>query len=590
MTINQIKNIIVNKYFILILLTFLAFCIRLLNIDKAYGLWNDEMLTYFFASKSFPLGIIKVFLKEDFHMPLYYLYLGGWMRILGTNDITLRLASVLWGTFTVPALFYLGKTYKSKKLGYLVAAIGCLSPIMIMFSQELRFYSMLVFFSTVSITFFLKLLDNPSKKKLILFSLTNLIILYTYIMGIVFVSMELLILTLHFYLYKKEFLTNYLKTSSVFFILSIPGIALIANSLATADQTLIDPIAWAVSSNSFLLPLVNDWFSPLFTCCYIQDLGRLTLLAGQHGITYVFLMSLPVLLFISGFIVNMKAKTEKNNYLLIIIGTFLLTEIILQILGHLVIVTKYTLILWPIIILICASGITDMKSKMTKCFILFIIFSVYVFNIINYKTADSFENRTGGFKYPANALMKLKPDGDYLLALERAELFQKYTKRLNYINFDAPGMLYLYKDKTAAYKIFNKQFVEKTNKHNAVKNLMPYLSSQQPTYELEQYLNKQINVIPKGKRLIYIEGPFYGSRTDLEYVNSFEQRYLNGMINSKNTQYELLCNTMEKINIDIKSVIKHNPSMIKTNEINLESPNPIVNKYVKYKISVYKKI
>lgn len=590
MTTDKLRKFFFNKYFTLSVLTALAFFIRLINIDKSYGLWNDEMLTYFFASKNFPLGILKVFLREDFHMPLYYLFLGACMKIFGTNDITLRLVSVLWGTLTIPALFYLGKTYKSEKLGYLVAAIGCFSPIMIMFSQEVRFYSMLVFFAVVSTTFFLKLLDNPSKKNLICFTLSNIFILYTYIMGIVFVFTEILLLTIHFYTFKKEALINHFKTLVIFFVLSIPYFGLMINSLFTANQTLIDPIAWAIPSNSFLLSLVNDWFSPLFTCCYIQDISRLALLSQQNGIVYVFSMSIPVLLFAIGFIIAIRNKGEKLNYLLIIGSTFLLAEIILQMFGHLVIVTKYTLVFWPIVILICASGIIQINSRKTQYFILFSIFCIYVFNIINYKTADSFENRTGGFKYPANTLITLKPDGDYLLALERADLFRKYTTGFNYIDFDAPGILYLYKDKTAAFKIFNKQLVEQTNKHNAVKNLMPYLSSQQPSYELENYINKQIKIIPKGKRLFYIEGPFYGSRTDLEYVNSFEQRYLNGMINSKNAQYELLCNTMEKINIDIKSVIRHNPSMIKKNEINLDSPNPIVNKYVKYKISVYKKI
>lgn len=590
MTSERIKNIIHNKYFILTLLTVLAFCIRLLNIDKTYGMWNDEMLTYLFASKSFPLGIFKVIFKEDFHMPLYYLYLGGWMKIFGTNDIILRLASLLWGTLTIPALYYLGKTYKSEKLGYLISLIGCFSPIMIMYSQEVRFYSMVVFFATLSVTFFLKLLDNPSKKNLILFSLTNLIILYTYIMGIVFVFTELLLLTIHYYLYKRESLLNYFKVSAIFLILSIPCLALVINSLYTANQTLIDPIAWAIPSNSFLLSIINDWFSPLFTCCYIQDISRLSILSQQNGAFYVLLMSLPVLLFAAGFMIALRSKGEKTNYLLIISGAFLLTEIILQMLSHLVIVTKYTLILWPIITLICASGILDIKHQKIKYFIIFIIFSVYTLNVINFKSADSFENRAGGFKYPSNTLMALKSDGDYLLALEKAELFKKYTKGLNYIDFDAPGMLYLCKDKTAPLKIFDKQLVKKTNKHNAVKNLMPYLSSKNPTYELEQYINKQIVLIPKGKRLIYVEGPFYGSRTDLEYVNSFASRYLNGMINSKNVQYELLCNTMEKVNIDVKGVIRNNPSMIKTEEISLDSPNSTVNKYVKYKISVYKKI
>jgi len=56
------------------LITILATILRIIGIDKAGGLWNDEYISWSIAT--LPLG--KAFLKgvaSQCHMPLYYLYL-----------------------------------------------------------------------------------------------------------------------------------------------------------------------------------------------------------------------------------------------------------------------------------------------------------------------------------------------------------------------------------------------------------------------------------------------------------------------------------------------------------------------------------
>lgn len=592
MNLPKFKKIITNKYFIIGILTIVALFVRLLNIDKAYGLWNDEILTLFFASKSFPFGIIKVFLKEDFHMPLYYIFLGGWLRVFGTNDAILRLASVFWGVLTVPAFFYLGKTYKSEKLGFLLASIATLSPILIYYSQELRFYSMVVFFATISITFFLKLLDEPNKKNIILFFLANLFILYTYTMGLIFVATEIGLLFFHFYKYKKDFLKSFIKYSSIFFILIIPYLILLCNYINGANQTLVDPLAWAPSRKMVVILLINDWFSPFFECHVLQDVQNYKLLFQTlSGSLYFLFFTSASLCFITGFIISCKKYDKRFIYPTIIAASVLLSELILQSQGHLVILTKYTIIILPIILMICSNGITLIKNKKISYALISIIFIVYIFNVINYKKMQSFQDRYGGFKYPAQKIMELKPNGDYLMALERAQLFDKYISGYHYINFDVPGVVYLYKDKTESFNFFNKEFILATNKHNAYERLIPYLMNPMPTTELQNYINSQVEKIPKGKRLIYVEGPFYGENIDFEkYVYIFVQKYLNGLIKTKDRPHYLFFYLITKISIDTKKALNYNPSLIKIKEIKIGSPNPKEDRFVKYTIYIYKKL
>ncbi len=589
---DKLKKILTNRYFILLIITIFALFIRLLNIDKIYGLWNDEAITYLFASQKFPFGIIKVFLKEDFHMPFYYIYLGGWMRIFGTDDITLRLTSVICGVLTIPALFYLGKTCCSEKTGYLLSLIGCLNPAMIYYSQEIRFYSMVTFFSTVSLIFLLKILDTPDKKNIIPFFLTNLLILYTYTMGIVFVAVEMAVIFFHFYKYKKEFLKTFFIHSLIFLFLSIPYFILLSIHIYGANQTIIEPIAWGYIRKPFLLLLINDWFSIFFSCHLQQDVSKyLALFKSISGFFYFLFFTSASLCFITGFIFSLKNLNRKISYLLIIAGTFILTEIFLQLKGNLIIITKYTLIVLPIILLICANGITLIKNKKISYTLISIIFLVYIFNLINYKNMNAFMHRYNGFKYPAQKIMQLNPNNDYFMALNRAQLYRKYLKNLIYIDFDVPGIVYLYKDKTASFNFFNKDFILATNKHNSNNRMIPYLLSPFPTIELQNYINSNIQKIPKGKRLIYLEGPYFGKDTDFEpYINDFVRRYLTGIIKPQTYQADLLLFLISKISIDTKKILKNNSSLIKVNEIRFSSPDYSMDKYVHYKIFVYKKL
>ena len=65
--------------------------LRLFNINKPEGLWNDEYVSWFVASTPFNNGFIEEILKQC-HMPLYYFIL---KPFTGLDDVILRLTSVI---------------------------------------------------------------------------------------------------------------------------------------------------------------------------------------------------------------------------------------------------------------------------------------------------------------------------------------------------------------------------------------------------------------------------------------------------------------------------------------------------------------
>lgn len=572
MKLNRLKKILTNQYFILTVITLLALFIRVLKIDKPLGLWYDEMLAYKYASQSSLLGIVKMLWHEDFHMPLYFMFLHLWMKLFGNADSTLRFASVFWGTLTIPAFFYLGKAYKAEKLGYLMACIGCLSPIMIYFSQEVRFYSMLMVFSTLSIIFFLRLVRTPNKKDMMFFVITNLIILYTYTMGIVFVGTEILILLIHFYLYKKDYFKGLIKNCLIFFLLAIPYFALLINNLYATTQSLLDPFAdFGIFDYKNLPIIVNDWFSPFIKGLLELDLKSYSeFLTSTPAFLIFSFMCLPTICFITGFVSFLRDLNKEKIYLLIIPTVFICVELFLCSQGSFSLLTKYTLILLPIIFLFCLDGLLSMKTNTIRNLLIGIIFVVFIYNAISYRRMISHSSRNDGLDISA-AFKQLKAqDNDYLLVLNDSKLYTKYLGNLNFIQVDVRGILFQDKTKKEALKVFDKEFVKTTNKHNSLEKFTPFLISTNPTKELEMYINENINKIPKGKKLYFIANGYKGCTPSeiRKFFNDYQIQKTDEdkIVYKHNIYYFIVC----KILNDIETILDQNSSLkivMKTSEI-----------------------
>lgn len=588
MKFEKLKKILINKYFILSMISIFALILRLISIDKPLGFCYDEMITYILASKKFPMGIIKIILNEEYHMPLYYFYLSFWMKFFGTSDIILRLSSVLWGILTIPALFFLGKIYKSEKLGLVLASVGCLSPIMIFYSQEFRFYSLLIFLSTLSTIFFLKLIDNPNKNFLFIFYFINLAILYIYTMGIIFIGAEVLLLLIHFYKDKKEFFKTFIIFSAITCTFTIPYLLLLNNFIYASNQSFVDPLGWEKLNIFSILFILNDWFTSFSTCYCGHDIVKYYQLfqSPMESIKNIFLYA-SLFCFMTGFFLGLRQKNKNLNRLLMILITFLFTEFILCVLGHLAPISRYTVIILPILFLICTDGLISIKLKLLRNTLIGIIFITFSYSAIFQSNKIPYI-RFDGIKNPADILMKQNPNGDYLIATQRTEIFEKYVKGFNLIDFDSHKIITMDKTKKENLKIFDKNFVLSTNKYNSTSKLIPYFLNQQPTKELQNFVNKQVSYIPKNKRLMFVDGPNYYGKTDYNSISMYTLAYVNGLVNAKDYKSSLFNLLGEKINLDLKNALKNNPSLEKIKTIEEISTNNYID--CNWTITIYKKL
>ncbi len=126
----------------------LAIILRLINIDKPEGLWNDEYVSWFVASTPFIKGFWQEVLKQC-HMPLYYLYLKPFTTC---SDVVMRITSVIPSVISVYVMYLTGKEFFKKTAVYAGLLTSVLS-FLVYYAQEVRFYSLLFLFSALLLLF-----------------------------------------------------------------------------------------------------------------------------------------------------------------------------------------------------------------------------------------------------------------------------------------------------------------------------------------------------------------------------------------------------------------------------------------------------
>lgn len=131
----------------------LALCLRAWRLDQ-HSLWQDEGLSLYRASLGLrellggriPLGAL---VTRDVHPPVYFLLLGGWLRLLGLGPAHVwgaKVLSLLLSLPALPLLWALARRSLGRRGGAaeLALLLGALSPAWLWYSQELRSYSLIV--------------------------------------------------------------------------------------------------------------------------------------------------------------------------------------------------------------------------------------------------------------------------------------------------------------------------------------------------------------------------------------------------------------------------------------------------------------
>lgn len=155
---------------------FLAAVLRIIKLDQS--LWLDEAINVLAARDLSLWNYLTQYPIGDFHPPGYFLILWIWTHLLGYGEMAVRLPSVILGVSTVFVTFLLAKELFNRKTGLIAAFLLTLAPLHVYYSQEARMYSLATFAVTLSMFFFIRLI-NQQKWATLGFITSTILVLYS---------------------------------------------------------------------------------------------------------------------------------------------------------------------------------------------------------------------------------------------------------------------------------------------------------------------------------------------------------------------------------------------------------------------------
>ena len=178
------------------LLTGLFIAARLFRLTT-YSLRADEIFSLEVATKTSWHDLFVAVARDVVHPPLFYALLRIWIRIGGDSEAWMRLLPVLTAVAALWPFYFLCRELKLRTAETnLACALFAINAYLIYYAQELRMYSLLLFFTLCSLWLFVRFFNavDGGRRALVALFVVNLLLVYTQYYGWVVVSIEALIL------------------------------------------------------------------------------------------------------------------------------------------------------------------------------------------------------------------------------------------------------------------------------------------------------------------------------------------------------------------------------------------------------------
>lgn len=462
----------------MLFITVLGTVLRLLCINKPDGLWNDEYVSW--AIAAIPLG--KAFwtaVYNQCHMPLYYFYLKFFIHFFGNSDLMLRLTSIPPAILSIITMYFVGKEFcndseldsqsdincksrvglpthhqkansalnpalnkKAEKLGFLMASVTSLSSFLIYFSQEVRFYELLFLFSALSLLFTIRLTKKQNLSNLIFYIVSNLLIIATHTIGFIFVLLNLIFMSVMLFKSDEKLRKPIAVIWASMLLLSLGFCSLIFKILITHSNSQW----WGGFTFSRFGFLITDYFSPVLTNIVSAPESFFSSLSIQF-IIFGLIPSGIALVGITKAIYpspqpspargegETRSDTQSLNVLKLFCSSififcvlgYVLILAIAAMLGKLVFVTKYSIEIYPILILLMTYGLLQLK-KGWRTSLIFVYCFLSLFYMFLSPIGAFKIRRSEGHKIVANLLKNSDlHKGDFILInYYPANRFNKY--------------------------------------------------------------------------------------------------------------------------------------------------------------------
>ncbi|MFC1620703.1 glycosyltransferase family 39 protein [Candidatus Omnitrophota bacterium] len=174
------------------------------------SLWFDEAGLYWIARGRDIMEIISLNAAGNSAPPLFPLLVNLISKI-GDSEAILRSISFLAGTAAIPAVYFLCKQFLHRYTAYFCAFLVAISSSQVMYSQELREYSVAFLLATLILLFFNRFLREQNYKNLLYLALASIIGIFSqYGLALLILALNLIVAVELFFINdKKKLLTGW---------------------------------------------------------------------------------------------------------------------------------------------------------------------------------------------------------------------------------------------------------------------------------------------------------------------------------------------------------------------------------------------
>ena len=197
------------------------------------------------------------------HLPIYFVLLRWWVKLFGNSVAVIRNFSAITSLLIFPCIYWLCRELFGESLvGWVAISITAVSPILVLYAQEARAYSLFSVAVLLSSIALLRAMRINTKRTWQIYIVSLIFTLYTNLFSVLVAFGHGLYVVLTEKLKLTHKLKDYLLSSLYGFLGFLPWLILIINHF--------DGINW-VSKNLPLLDLLKRWFINLgFTFVDIQ--------------------------------------------------------------------------------------------------------------------------------------------------------------------------------------------------------------------------------------------------------------------------------------------------------------------------------
>ena len=383
---NNYKKKKLNTTTLLFIIFFFGCVLRILNIGSE-DLWYDEILTFSLISDQINLDeSINLSNKLDGTPILFTLIFRLLFKILPNDIILIKLILVFFSILSIAITGYIIWLLKKNKSFIFGIFLVSFNVYLIDYCSELRAYTFIYFFSSLSILYFIKVLEQTSKKNLIFFNFFTIVnsFLHPFNLIIFFSFVFFLIVQ---YLKKKKY-----NKKIILSLIVILNLSLIYYTLYLYSNSAIKGDSWITNFDIHFY--YNYFFSHFF---------------GSKLMGVIFLSFFIYLIYKNYFLI-------KQNYYLFFILLFILSYILPLTFNYLfkpILISRYIIfVLLPIIILFSIFTF-DLKNLVIKKIIISLSVIFIVVNSFLENPIKKLYNETYGKKPEFTKAIHLISDSNY---------------------------------------------------------------------------------------------------------------------------------------------------------------------------------